>query len=146
MRYLSGVSLDIYNLVQRLAAIVNISEKTKIASDAVVNLRYSYDSEYVYGILYTYMYVYACRWMYSVLHAKEHTRPSVEVAKKPWTSGRGNALEMQIETCRWKQTVRQTVIVTHVVRVMAYLTNCRQPDKLIGLTVRERECCLILRG
>lgn len=58
MRYLSGVSLDIYNLVQRLAAIVNISEKTKIASDAVVNLRYSYDSEYVYGILYTYMYMH----------------------------------------------------------------------------------------
>lgn len=77
--------------------------------------------------------------MYSVLHAKEYTRPSVEDAEKPWTSGRGNALEMQIETCRWKQTVRQTVIVTHVVRVMAYLTNCRQPDKLIGLTVRERK-------
>lgn len=54
-------------------------------------------------------------------------------AEKPWTSGRGNALGMQIETCRWKQTVRQTVIVTHVVRVMAYLTNCRQSDKLIGL-------------
>lgn len=69
MRYLSGVSLDIYNLVQRLAAIVNISRKTKIASDAVVNLRYSYDSEYVYDILYAYMNV--CRWMYSVLHTKE---------------------------------------------------------------------------
>lgn len=59
-------------------------------------------------------------------------------AKKLWTSGRGNALAMQIETCRWRQTVRQTVTMTHVVGAKAYLTNCRQSDKLIALCQRKR--------
>lgn len=130
MRYLSGVSLCICNLVQRLAVIVKISENKN-------SQRHSRKFE-----IFVWQHIYVCS-MFSVVNTIEiHTFFSWNMtnrAKKPWTSGRGgNAPEMQIETCRWRQTVRQTVTVTLVVGAMAYLTNCRQFDKLIALCQRKR--------
>lgn len=131
MRYLSGVSLCMCNLVQRLAVIVKISENKN-------SQRHSRKIE-----IFVWQHI-----LYVVCSIEIHTFVSWNMtnrAKKLWTSGRGNAPAMQIETCRWRQTVRhtvrQTVTMTHVVGAKAYLTNCRQSDKLIALCQRKRGVC-----